>query len=100
VCIAPINVEMIIVDISSFYHARVLFCGCTSDPDELLEYNQLLSARLFPATFESPKTAFTFGLLDLLVGLSGRGKTSSYDFHHAIRTLTDACDLSSWPVSC
>jgi hypothetical protein len=87
------------MDITSLYRAHVMFCGCNTDAKELLEYNQLISAKLFPATFDSPKTAFTFSLLDLLTALSGRGKTSSYDFHHAIRSLTDACDLSLWPVS-
>lgn len=73
------------------------FCGCSTDAEDLRDYNQLLDARLFPATFSHPQTAFTFLLLDTLDVLTMRGKLSVYDYYHSLRSLTDACELQSFP---
>ncbi|KIL55653.1 hypothetical protein M378DRAFT_17762 [Amanita muscaria Koide BX008] len=43
----------------------------------------------FPATFERPKTAFTFDMLDLFHKITLQGKTTLYDFYHSILHLTD-----------
>ena len=98
-CLTPMTRDMFIMDVGTFNHVRVVFCGCSAIYEERLEHNQLLSARLFPATFSSPKTAFTFLLLDHLISLSARGKTSTFDLYCAIRSQTDCCELEDWPVS-
>jgi hypothetical protein len=97
-CNSPTSADMTILGLNSFHHVHVLFCGCSTESEERLEHNQLIAAGLFPATFQAPRTAFTFELLDYLVTFSGRGKSSTYDFHQALRSLTDACDLETWPV--
>lgn len=62
-----------------------------------MECYQLLDARLFPATFSRPQTAFSFDLLDCLSSLSMRGKVSAYDYYITLRCLTDTCELRGIP---
>jgi hypothetical protein len=83
---------------NGFHTILVAYCGCATDHNALSFQTQLLRARLFPATTENPKTAFTFASLDLLVQLSTQGKLSAYNYYISMRNLTDNLDLSGWPV--
>jgi hypothetical protein len=76
----------------------VQFCDCNGDEEEQKEYYQLLDAELFPASFVIPQTVFTFEVLDMLLVLSNIGRTSTYDFHQSLRSLSDNCELHGWPV--
>jgi hypothetical protein len=90
---------MTIVDTNGFHHSSVSFCTCSAEKEGHLEYRQLLTAQLFPATIDSPATAFTFSLLDMLTVLCERGKGSVFDFHETLRLLTDSCELDGFTVS-
>jgi hypothetical protein len=50
---------------------------------------QLLRARWFPATFDRPRTAFTFDCLDTFHELTLQGKTPLYDFYYMVLHKTD-----------
>jgi hypothetical protein len=84
---------------NGFHKLAVVFCGCAMDVESLSPQIQLLRSRLFPATTDKPKTAFTFSSLDLLAQLSTQGKLSAYNFYIAMRSLTDPLDIAGWPVS-
>jgi hypothetical protein len=99
-CKSPTTTKlMTIADTNGFHHVSTQFCGCSVVVEERLEFRQLLAAGLFPATTESPCTAFTFIVLDSLAALTSRGKTSTYDYHEALRVLTDNCGLNGFTVS-
>jgi hypothetical protein len=89
----------VILDVSGYHRVDVSFCTCNLNPSEREARNQLLRCRLFPSSFKQPSTAFTFDLLDLTCTLTTRGKSSVYDVYMSIRSLTDACELESHPVS-
>ncbi|KZV78847.1 hypothetical protein EXIGLDRAFT_783167 [Exidia glandulosa HHB12029] len=86
-------------DVSGIHSMTVHKCECRGygeDPEAL--YAQLLRARLFPATFERPQTAFTFALmehwhLDVL-----QGKKPVYDYWISLqrRTHVVAKDLTGY----
>ncbi|KAG1787530.1 uncharacterized protein HD556DRAFT_1312716 [Suillus plorans] len=50
-----------VVDTSGLHSLMIRFCKCT---DAMSPDMQLLETSLFPASFTSPKTAFTFAVLD------------------------------------
>lgn len=81
---------------NGFHRLTIFFCGCSHDPQSRTYLNQLLRARLFPATSESPRSAFTFQSLDLLCQLSAQGKLSAYNFYSSMRNLTDCLDIMGW----
>jgi hypothetical protein len=54
---------------------------------------QLLCARWFPATFNRPKTVFTFDCLDTFYELTLQGKTTLYDFYHMVLHKLDNLEL-------
>jgi hypothetical protein len=58
-----------------------------------------MRARWFPATFNRPKTAFTFDCLDTFHELTLQGKTPVYDFYHMILHKTDNLELQKPIVS-
>ena len=90
--------SVVVVHTNSFHRVEIQFCGCATKVEERLEYRQLLAVRLFPATTEAPATAFTFTMMDSLAALTSRGKASPYDYHEALRTLTDNCNLNGFTV--
>jgi hypothetical protein len=99
-CRLPARCElMTIMHSNGFHNISVTFCGCASDIRSAEYQNQLLRVQLFPASTDSPKTAFTFAALDLLHHLLTQGKISTYNFYNAMRNVTDAADLEGWPVS-
>lgn len=99
-CPSPGRSEiMTLLHTNGFHRILVQFCACTRFLHARLERNQLLRARLFPASTEMPKTAFTFSCLDTMAQLSTQGKLSAYDYYHTLRQLTDNGDLKSWNVS-
>lgn len=89
---------MTIMASNGFHRIAVVFCGCNSDSLAFQPQVQLLRARLFPASTELPKTAFTFTVLDLLCQISTQGKISAYHFYMGMRNLTDNLDVEGWQV--
>jgi hypothetical protein len=88
------SVKMTIVASTGIHTLSVLPCACTNGT--FLE--KLMDARLFPATFTRPQTAFTFELLDhYLVGYT-TCKTTAYSFYEKLRRLSDPTDPGSLPV--
>ena len=81
-----------IIDTSGFHSILVDFCGCRVNGN-LNQRTQLLRARWFPATFNRPKTAFTFECLDTFHELTLQGKTSLYDYYYSILHKTDSLGL-------
>jgi CxC2 like cysteine cluster associated with KDZ transposases len=79
--------NFIIVDTNGVHSTRLRFCACHDAPSLV---DQLLHARLFPATFDDPRTAFTFSVLKSFEAHHHESAESAYSFISALRHLTDA----------
>ena len=89
-----------IVDMSRLHFCKVHYCTC---PDSKPLHMQLIYSSLFPSTTESPKTAFTFTILDDFIqdNLEYRTSASNYDnklcriissiFLHLVPVLIPQC---------
>ncbi|KAI0245298.1 hypothetical protein BJV78DRAFT_1277455 [Lactifluus subvellereus] len=82
-----------VFDTTGVHHISVNFCDCQMN-GIIHQCTQLLRARWFPATFNRPKTAFTFDCLDTFHELTLQGKTPLYDFYHTVLHKTDNLELN------
>ncbi|KAJ3535599.1 hypothetical protein NMY22_g6415 [Coprinellus aureogranulatus] len=76
----------VLVHTNGMHNATVHFCKCDNAPEE---YVQLTQAQLFPATTSQPETAFSFSVLNEFHTHTLTSKKSPYDYHDALRRLTD-----------
>ena len=75
-----------IFDVSGVHTIKLVFCGCVGHPPPNI---QLLRAQWFPVTIQSPRSAFTFDVLDTFHLLNTQGKLSLYHFYNAIHCKSD-----------
>ena len=80
------NLKFTVVDINGVHQTKICFCSCQGFP---IRPEQLMRAKLFPATMTQPTTAFTFQVLKQFHILHLEGKLSAYDFIGALRRLSD-----------
>jgi hypothetical protein len=90
----PDFTNMIVITTSRICQMTIQWCTCTKKD----QADQLLSIRLFPATFTSPKTAFTFECLDHFLTEHSICKTTAYSFYDKLRHLTNGVDPKSLKV--
>lgn len=104
------GIPFTIIDINGVHSTRLRFCGCFNNVNAsqasemggatlLYRVNQLLQARLFPATPTRPETAFTFAFLKHYQIMNLKAKASAHDFMNATRHITDAVFTAKVPVS-
>jgi CxC2 like cysteine cluster associated with KDZ transposases len=74
-----------VVDRSGVFEVEMVFCVC-SDKDNKDE--QLLQSGLFPATFKSIKTLFTFGVLDDFLRDNLECKTTAQQYYSKLQSST------------
>ena len=99
-CLLPGRRDVLtVLHTNGFHKINVVFCGCSPDKSALLCRNQLLRSRLFPASPDTPKTVFTFDVLDLFCHLSTQGKLTTYDYYLSLLHLTDNTGVKGWHVS-
>ena len=89
--------NIIIVSSTGIFKRTVRWCHCAKSPDQFVEL--LLRAKLFPASFKNPKTAFTFEVLDHFRLDALECKTAAMNFMSKIRRITDEAFPSHVPVS-
>ncbi|KAH9911489.1 uncharacterized protein B0H18DRAFT_1168583 [Fomitopsis serialis] len=78
--------DFVILDVSGIHHVALDFCNCHR---KVHLPNQLMRARLFPATVTNPKTAATFALMELFHLLRTQSKISAYEFYHTLARRTE-----------
>ena len=83
-----------IVDRSGIHHLSIVYCMCDEGrrPEE-----QLLMHRLFPASFHSISTVFTFALLDDFRLENLECKTTPYQYYQKLRRITNSTFPQSVP---
>ncbi|KAJ8515159.1 hypothetical protein ONZ45_g7382 [Pleurotus djamor] len=88
-CPSPIpafNGTFKILTFTGIVETNLNFCNCLQASTR---YQQLLRARLFPATHQEPRTAATFEVLRHFQLLSFNSKVSAYEYYQTLVRLTD-----------
>ena len=80
------------------HQINLCYCGCHQEIGGSRLHIQLLRARLFPSTASSPRSAFTFDVLDTFHLLTLQGKISAYDFYTALVHKSDNAGLLNMKV--
>jgi hypothetical protein len=80
---------------TGIFRRSIYWCTCPNAPERHI---QLLRARLFPATFINPKTAFTFKVLDHFRLDALECRTSAMNFMNKLCRKTNEIFLGSVPV--
>lgn len=83
--------QILVIGLNGAHPVNVQFCACKGTPGWVEHYRQLLRIGWYPASFDRPKTAFTFDLLDTYHKLTLQGKLNLYDFYLSIMQKTDNC---------
>lgn len=99
-CVCPLRgpIDFFVIHTTGFHSVAVDFCDCRHD-GPIHKRTQLLRAGWFPATFNRPQTVFTFDVLSTFHELTLQGKTTIYDFYHAIVRLSNNTELIENHVS-
>lgn len=79
--------NFVVLDTHGINDVGIDFCGCGKSTDSRTD--QLLAARLFPATVQEPRTALTFRLLEMFELLSFESKASAFEYYQTLSRLTD-----------
>ena len=78
--------DIVVVHSGGVCHQRVRWCICPNSPAHHL---QLFQTDLFAASFSSPKTAFTFDVLDHFYVDAMECRTSASSFFQKLRRFTN-----------
>ena len=84
--------QLTVIDVNGWHRVRVVFCKCGAGGVSHEHYRQLIRMRWYPASFNRPKTAFAFDVLETYHKVTLQGKLNLYDFYHAI------CQGHSGPI--
>ncbi|KAJ3769646.1 hypothetical protein FB446DRAFT_811256 [Lentinula raphanica] len=76
-----------IIGVQRIHSAFVKFCACEAGSN--LDRQQLLAARLFPATSTHPQTAATFDFLNFFQILSFMSKASVTEYYQTLERVTN-----------
>ena len=90
------NPLLIVVDRTGIHTVAIQWCSCLAAPSHDL---QLLQFQMFPASFRSIKTAFTFQVLDDFLTDNRECKTSAMNYFSKLRRLTTNTFPHTVPVS-
>ncbi|EEB98495.1 hypothetical protein MPER_01981, partial [Moniliophthora perniciosa FA553] len=81
----PRPVKFTVAHSNGVHGTYVSFCNCSG----VSRVEQLMRARLFPASVEEPETAFTFAVMKEYDLHSLQAKIAAYDFFLTLCRLTD-----------
>jgi hypothetical protein len=78
---------------------NIAYCGCKTHIAGNSRVNQIFRMRWLPATWNAPRTAFTFGYLNHFHLLNLQAKCTLFDFYQATLRVRNNGDLIPQPVS-
>ena len=97
-----IPVTLTLFDTSGIHTVRIQYCRC--DDSKAAEHAarrcQLLRVRWFPATWNRPRTVFTFRLLDFLHKVQTQSKVNLYDIYNSLALVNDSAGQMPRVVCC
>ena len=95
--------RMHIIHTTGIHRVRMVFCNCPPSfghaSSANFEHNQLLRARLFPATTKQPNTVVSFSCLNEFHLLTTQGKLTGMDYYETLVHLTDNLGIDPPNVS-
>jgi hypothetical protein len=94
-CPAAVIPDFVVVDMSGQHTINLSFCECVGAPHRRV---QLLHASWFPTSFERPRTAFTFDILNLFQLITLQGKLSAYNYYYSLVHKTDKLGVTNVKV--
>ena len=81
------NAMLTVIDRSGIFEMEIVFCICSDDhEDNRMEC--LLAMGLFPATFKSIRTVFTFTVLDDFLKDNLECKTTAQQYYAKLQSMT------------
>ena len=80
---------MTIVHERGIWETKIRFCNCCTGRRRARDDVQLLQAGLWPASWITPRTVFTMGLMRQFQLLSVHAHTNAYDFIHYLARRTN-----------
>ena len=89
------NPMLTIVDKSGVFEMEVVFCICSGEDNKA---EQLIKCGLFPATFKSVKTVFTFSVLDDFLRDNLECKTTAQQYYSKLQSTTSKMFPNLVPV--
>lgn len=92
---ADSSILFTVIDGNGIHGTRLTFCEC---PGCLSHIEQLMDARLFPASTREPRTAYTFNILKEFHLHNLESKKAAYDYLGALRRLTNNAFTADVPV--
>jgi hypothetical protein len=84
-----------VVDRNGIFDLEVVFCICSDNNDK---EGQLLRSGLFPSTFKSTKTVFTFSVLDDFLKDNLECKTTAQQYYSKLQSTTSKMFPNLVPV--
>jgi hypothetical protein len=90
--------ELTIVHTNGVHTVQVLDCFCQGPTGFAPFYSQLVSAKLFPASFDKPSTAFTFAVLKMFQIYGQTSKGSAQGFWEILCRRTNNSSFVNVPV--
>jgi len=87
---------LVVMDIGQIYTHKVSWCKCSDAPTKPI---QLLQTGLYPGSVDSPRSAFTFRLMDYYHVDSTECNTTPQSFCTKLRRLTNRYHPHTVPVS-
>lgn len=84
-----------VVDRSGVYEFPVVWCTCKATP----RHEQLFDMRLYPASQTTPKTAFTFDVLDDFLIANFESKEPAHSYYRRLVRHSNEAFPDSVPVS-
>ncbi|EJU00336.1 hypothetical protein DACRYDRAFT_109074 [Dacryopinax primogenitus] len=89
----PALTPFVVIYANGIHNVLMSFCQCYGCPNR---YVQLLRAKLFPATFDNPKTAFSFAVMKDFHMHTLCSKKSAYDYYaKLVRQTSDIVPAST-----
>ena len=81
---------MRIVSEGGIHEIKMFFCHCRDKTGAMVpDATQLLRVGFWPASWDTPQTAFTIQVLDTFSLLSNQAHLSAYDYFESLRRKTD-----------
>ena len=94
------NPMLTIIDRNGVFDFEVVFCVCCGSTTDDHNDEQLLRSGLFPATFKSIKTVFTFSVLDDFLKDNLECKTTAQQYYSKLQSTTSKMFPNRVPVCC
>jgi hypothetical protein len=93
------NPMLTVIDRNGVFDFEVVFCVCCHPSDDNND-EKLLRSGLFPATFKSIKTVFTFSVLDDFLKDNLECKTTAQQYYSKLQSTTSKMFPNKVPVCC